>query len=539
MSSFYEFNCYGCGGLSDTPVCYLCTCEQCGHILIYGTCLKCNSGTENSFTYDTSPESFDEVQIIPNPPPQYHFNIYLCPIYESNSHHGYECSQRVPLVYEPEPCYTQNFSDNDYSHDFPGVNPLIDHHCCYKCGNLLNDFFCYQCTCEFYGNGAHVGYNCPAQVSSFQTLPSFPQQYPCCEDCEGLPEADHCQPSQYTVNHQIFNAHNDLLNSQSKLMEQMTSMCEMYGDEHLNTIPATESEEFIKFSVENLVPNPSESKGENKCDVPAREEFTTFSNVLFDADYEFDSSDDQSLYDEDVLEKIFSNPLFEEEIIPMKIDQHHDNAESDLVESLRTYDSSLIISSKIDSLLDEFAGELTLLKSIPLGIDETDCDPEEDIRLIERLLYDNSYPHPPKEFVSKNSNAKIESFSPSSIPVEDSDSFMEEIDLFFTPNDPMPSGIKEDDYDSERDILILEELINNYSLSLSENESFHFDIPSSSRPPAKPPDGESPDLLPHQGLEIFQPSAECPMMIHGKNTSILDVPLFNFYPLDQLKYGGN
>nr|GEW75969.1 hypothetical protein [Tanacetum cinerariifolium] len=75
-----------------------------------------------------------------------------------------------------------------------------------------------------------------------------------------------------------------------------------------------------------------------------------------------------------------------EEIIPMKIDQYHDNAKSDLVESLRTYDSSLIISSKINSLFYEFAGELILLKSIPSRIDETDCDPEEDICLIERLL---------------------------------------------------------------------------------------------------------------------------------------------------------
>nr|GFA65607.1 hypothetical protein [Tanacetum cinerariifolium] len=100
-------------------------------------------------------------------------------------------------------------------------------------------------------------------------------------------------------------------------------------DEHLNIIPATESNEFIKSCVENLFPNPSESKGENGCDAPAC--FTTFSNVLFDADYEFDFVNDQSLFDEDFSEKIFSNPLFEEEIIPMKIDQHHFNAESDLI----------------------------------------------------------------------------------------------------------------------------------------------------------------------------------------------------------------
>nr|GEZ04632.1 hypothetical protein [Tanacetum cinerariifolium] len=226
------------------------------------------------------------------------------------------------------------------------------------------------------------------------------------------------------------------------------------GDKHLNTILATESEEFIKSFVENLVPT-------------------------------------QSFSDEDVPEKIFSNPLFEEEIIPMKIDQHHDNAKSDLVESLRTHDSSLIISSNIDSLLDEFAGELTLLKSIPLGIDETDCYHENEIRLTKRLLYDNSSPRPPKEFVSENSNADIESFSPSPISVKDSDSLMEEIDLSFNPDDPMPPGIEEDDDDSERDILILEELLDNYSLSLPENESFRFDIPSFSRPPAKPPDGKT------------------------------------------------
>nr|GFA76793.1 hypothetical protein [Tanacetum cinerariifolium] len=259
------------------------------------------------------------------------------------------------------------------------------------------------------------------------------------------------------------------------------------GDEHLNTIPAMESNEFIKSCVENLVPNPSESEGKNGCDVPAC--FTTFLNILFDADYEFDASDYQSCSDEDFLEENFSNPLFEEAIILMKIDQHHFNAESDLIESMLNQDSSIISSSlNIDSFLDEFAGELILLKSISPGIDETDYYPDEDIRLIERLLYDNSFTRPPKEFVSENSNAKIESFSPSPIPVEDSDSFMEEIDLTFTLDDPMPPGIEDDDYDSERDILILNELPSNDSISLPVIESFHFDISSFSRPPAKPPD---------------------------------------------------
>nr|GFC19373.1 hypothetical protein [Tanacetum cinerariifolium] len=248
------------------------------------------------------------------------------------------------------------------------------------------------------------------------------------------------------------------------------------GDEHHNTIPATKSDEFIQSCVENLVSNPSESEGENKCDVLAG--FTTFSNVLFDDDYDSDSSDDQSLSVEDVREKIYSNPLFDEEIIPMEIDPHSFNAESDLIESMPNHDSSITISSKIDSLFDEFAGELTLLKSFLSGIDKTDCHNEKEIRLTKRLLYDNSSPRPPKEIVSDNSNVDIESFSPSPILNEDSDYHMEEIDLYLNPDDPMPLSIEDDDYDSERDISILEELVDNYFLSLPTNESYHCDIPS-------------------------------------------------------------
>nr|GEV41930.1 hypothetical protein [Tanacetum cinerariifolium] len=232
------------------------------------------------------------------------------------------------------------------------------------------------------------------------------------------------------------------------------------GDEHLDTILATELDEFIKSCVENLVPNPSDSEGENGCDVLAG--FTTFSNVLFDDDYDSDSR-----------------------------------------------------------------------------IDETDCHPEKEIRLTKRLLYHNSSPRPPKEIVFDNSHADIESFSPSPIPNEDSDSHMEEIDLSFNPDDPMPPGIEEDDDEYKRDISILEELLDNYSLSLPANESYHFDISSLIVLLQNHQMEKSPDLFSYLGFEAFQPSSECPMMINGKNIPLLDVPLFHFYPLDQFKYGGN
>nr|GFA71062.1 hypothetical protein [Tanacetum cinerariifolium] len=74
------------------------------------------------------------------------------------------------------------------------------------------------------------------------------------------------------------------------------------GDEYLDTIPATESDEFIKSGVENLIPIPSESEGipEHMCDVPShdnsppldvsKDQFEDF----FDSNEEFSSTDDDS-----------------------------------------------------------------------------------------------------------------------------------------------------------------------------------------------------------------------------------------------------
>nr|GEW87791.1 hypothetical protein [Tanacetum cinerariifolium] len=200
--------------------------------------------------------------------------------------------------------------------------------------------------------------------------------------------------------------------------------------------------------------------------------------------------------------------------------------------------------------------------------DKPNCDPEEEIHLIEKLLYENSSPRPPKEFIFENSDAAIEYFSPSPIPVEGSDSLRDEIDLSLTPDDSMPSGIKDVNYDSEGNIL--EEFLSNDSLSLPEKESFHFDIPSSPRPLAKPPDDDeikpnlgiltvkvvgdisehyvpmprllptqpthasnkekSPHLLSHRGLKAFHLPSKSPMMIYGGNIPFLDVPFLYFYP---------
>ncbi|GJU82594.1 hypothetical protein Tco_1284959 [Tanacetum coccineum] len=223
------------------------------------------------------------------------------------------------------------------------------------------------------------------------------------------------------------------------------------------------SDEFIKSSVENLVPTPSVSEDfsdiESECDSSHEEDihemsFKTYSNPLFDLDEEIISSE--------------FNPIHNEDLDSTPKDVRFD-AESYLLESLVNHDTLMASPPKIDFLLDEFTGELTRLQSIPPGIDNINLDPEGDILFLESLLYDNSYPRPP-EALQANSGTIIESLPTFPIPVEDSDSLREEIDIFSGPDDSIPSGIENDDYDSEGD---------DNSTSFPEFESFHVDYPDS------------------------------------------------------------
>ncbi|GJS80216.1 hypothetical protein Tco_0730097 [Tanacetum coccineum] len=140
-------------------------------------------------------------------------------------------------------------------------------------------------------------------------------------------------------------------------------------DKHLDTIPETESDELIKSSVEEFVHTPSESddisKGE--CDLPI--------------------CDDSSPKKDEVLDDIIS--------IPLGNGNDHFNAESIPIESVLNRDN-VISSPKIDLLIEVFTGELSLIAPIPPGIVEADLDPKGDIRFIESLMYDNSFPRPSK-----------------------------------------------------------------------------------------------------------------------------------------------
>nr|GEX07358.1 hypothetical protein [Tanacetum cinerariifolium] len=119
----------------------------------------------------------------------------------------------------------------------------------------------------------------------------------------------------------------------------------------------------------------------------------------------------------------------------------------------------ILSESKVTSDNEKFSGELAHNGPIPPRIEEADFDLEEEIRLVENFF----------------------------------DSQMEEIDLFLDTDDFMPSGIKNDDYDSEGDIYFLEELLSDYPFPLPKNKSFNFDHHNDllfSHPPLEPPDIE-------------------------------------------------
>nr|GEU31060.1 hypothetical protein [Tanacetum cinerariifolium] len=299
--------CYECGDPLDdifckrcTPLygfspCRWCTCERCGIDMINGICPLCH--LSNSCVNDHNPNSFDYPSDSYHPPhPTY--ETYSGDTCGNDSQFGYDCPPQFPLNYEPEPGYIQNY--NSYPHDslsFPQQYP-----CCEDCGVTHEPYQCQPPNHDYY------------------------HKENSCYDSNSI-GFDQSQPQQYTVNHPIFSAHHDLLGSQKTLNMTLTTQEEKrieeeqaakaqswkfpvcYDDDDdeegynslndniISELPSysavtTQSDEVIKSCVENLVPNPSESEGKNECDVLA--DFTTFSNVLFDDDYDSDSSDDQN-----------------------------------------------------------------------------------------------------------------------------------------------------------------------------------------------------------------------------------------------------
>ncbi|GJW83638.1 hypothetical protein Tco_0156783 [Tanacetum coccineum] len=127
------------------------------------------------------------------------------------------------------------------------------------------------------------------------------------------------------------------------------------GDEHLSTIPETESDEVIKSSVEDLVPIPSESEGifDDTCDVPfcdnsppldvLNDHFEIFSDFKDDCTLSDDDSfeninyvkasppDSELVNLEEVKDDIFCEKLLNINLLIVKIESLNDNPTLDCV----------------------------------------------------------------------------------------------------------------------------------------------------------------------------------------------------------------
>nr|GFB09608.1 hypothetical protein [Tanacetum cinerariifolium] len=95
------------------------------------------------------------------------------------------------------------------------------------------------------------------------------------------------------------------------------------GDEHLDTIPATESDEVIKSSVEDLVPIASESEGipDTMCDVhfvnnPTPLKAKDHFEIVINSKDNVSSSDDDSLYNENI-EYVEASP-YDSELVSLE-----------------------------------------------------------------------------------------------------------------------------------------------------------------------------------------------------------------------------
>nr|GEU70240.1 hypothetical protein [Tanacetum cinerariifolium] len=324
--------CVGCGTpLFGFSPCQWCTCEWCGNDLRDGFCSLCNS--RNSCVYDPNPNSFD------CPPDSYHplhptYETYSGDSYGNDSQFGYDCPTQLPLNYEPEPDYIQNI--NSYPHDSPSFPQQYLY--CDNCGGLHETFQCQPMNQNFY-NSNSSGFD-QTQPSQYPVIHQPPQEasIEMLHDQENAINSDALGNKQYKPDdtQELFRElFNDVQNIHEELAEyintpgwnrpafydddddddvdytiaitpvlsteELNNSLSM-GDEHLDTILATESDEVLKSSVENLISIPSESEGipEHMCDVPfhdnsspldvSKDQFKDFSK----SNDEFYSIDDDS-----------------------------------------------------------------------------------------------------------------------------------------------------------------------------------------------------------------------------------------------------
>ncbi|GJZ53474.1 hypothetical protein Tco_0608359 [Tanacetum coccineum] len=97
----------------------------------HNCCYECGDSLDGIFCHDALPQ----------------YETYSCELCGNDSHYGFDCPPRVPLVYEQEPCYNQNFSDNYYPQNSPSFSQ--QYLCCDNCGGPHATFQCHPMNQNF------------------------------------------------------------------------------------------------------------------------------------------------------------------------------------------------------------------------------------------------------------------------------------------------------------------------------------------------------------------------------------------------------
>ncbi|GKC24787.1 hypothetical protein Tco_1026937, partial [Tanacetum coccineum] len=210
------------------------------------------------------------------------------------------------------------------------------------------------------------------------------------------------------------------------------------------------------------------------------ENFQVYSNPLFEFDDNFNSSNENPLFNEMVedVENENSNVSNSDEPVLLNTPLSDKVECSDSEDNIDEIDAFLAmeVSSNFEEGYYDSEGDVIFLENL-LSDDTThNLAPEhEEYLSLMALLCEISTSRSP-ENVHANPSSFIETLPASLIPVEDSNPVQEEITLFLIPNDLIPPGVENNDSKDEDN-----------STFLPENELSILE-PSSPRPPLEPPD---------------------------------------------------
>nr|GFA24803.1 hypothetical protein [Tanacetum cinerariifolium] len=320
------------------------------------------------------------------------------------------------VVNAPREPYVVKQDNGRFLNDSPSISetssqspPNIDH-CCYECGDPLDGIFCKQCTCKSCGKGAHIGYNCQPKVliipnpepCNNQTIDELPQAlpifHPTFHSEAESPFTLDSTPTYVDESPNIPACCDDDDDDDSAITHILSTKEPIdslsMGDEHLDTIPATESDEVIKSSVEDLVPIPSEFEGipDTMCDVHLDNNHTPLEakdhvEIVTNSNDDISSSDDDSLHEENI-EYVEASPYdsklvsleVAEIVIPEVEEIEDDNLREKLlnepVDSLSMGDEHLdtILATESDEVIKSSVDDLISIPSEFEGIPDTMCD---------------------------------------------------------------------------------------------------------------------------------------------------------------------